>query len=788
MDGLTRMLQKASSSPIIIQSATGNVASISPVPHYRRKLAELFDKTPEELGLVKTTTPAVKPTSASLPDHSDAGPTCTLPYYGTPCIGREQEIDNIRALLARSTVYLVTLLGPGGIGKTRLAIQVATKVCDLFPDGISFISLLVARDPEQMLQAVANELSIPRDIELSLLEQVQLFLQKKHLLLILDNFEQIVGAALTLEKLIHFCPYLKILVTSREALHLQMENDFVVPPLSLPDLAHLLEPDALMHYASVELFIHYAQARLQTFQVTQNNAYDIAELCIRLDGLPLAIELAASHIKLLPPQVLLARLSKSLLILKSNVATAPARHQRLYDTIKWSYDLLNPQEQRFFRQFSAFAGGASLETIEVFFETDEFSLPEIIDCVSSLIDKSLLYSKQSEDNTSRVMMLETTRDFGLDCLRTHGEVEPVHHAYALHYLHMIEEAAPHLKGAQQNNWLQKIEQEHTNLRNALAWLIDHQETISALRFCEAFGKFCGLRGYWSEEQRWLQAALELPQIPASKAIRARVLRRAGHLAYRFRDLTAASIFYKESITLSRSLDDKYNLAGALSGQGRVLYRQNDIDEADQLFQESVDTARVLADTWVLANVLESRGCFLYYQGKTNEAYISLQEGLALARNLQDKETGVRILTTLVAIEIIWGRTTQAATLAEESVELARELNTRPLIALTLDTLGDIAILQGKDKLAITYIEQSIGLAYDLGDELAIASRKLKLVKIALLQEDTQAILAFLQDRSKLFSKLYDIPGLAVVQENCQKYIDEKKKNNPSLELIRKPKW
>jgi predicted ATPase/transcriptional regulator with XRE-family HTH domain len=746
-----------------------------PSLHYVQKLSVLFDKSPEDLGVIQSIQREATLLPLASPDNVHNESLYIMPHLATPFIGREQEVADIHALLMNSTVRLVTLLGIGGIGKTRLAMQVATRIHDHFSDGVCFVSLVAVKELDQVFQAVASTLAVPNSRELLPFEQVKLFLHEKNFLLVLDNFEQVIEAAPLVEEVINFCPRLKILITSRVALHLGMGNDFVVPPLQLPDLAHLPEPGSLVQYTSVALFVQYAQARLQSFKVMQGNLHAIAELCIHLDGLPLAIELAASHIKLLPPRELLKRLSQRLLILKSDIVTLSERHRTLYNTMKWSYDLLNMQEQWLFRHLSVFVGGASLETIENFFGGRERLASDIVDDVYSLVDKSLLYCKYLDDNTVRVMMLETTRDFGINCLRMSGEFEKVHHSHALYYLHMIEEAVLYLKGPLQGVWLQKIERELFDLREALGWLIDRKETVLALRFCEAFGKFCGLCGYWSEEQRWLQAALELPQTAESKVMRAKVLRRAGHLAYRLRDLTAAYTLYEESVSISRDLEDQQNLAGALSGLAWVLYRQNKVSGAEQHLQESVENARISGDAWTLANALESLGRFMHYQGKTSEASACLEESVTIARSLLDKETAVRILTTLAAMEIAEGNETKATLFAQESLELAQELGTTPLIALALDALGDVSLFRGAYEQAKGYFEESIALARNLGDEPAIASRQLKLVNIALLQEDTQTIQAFVQERLKLFRKSYNIPGMELMLARCLRYIEGEKK-------------
>ncbi len=484
----------------------------------------------------------------------------------------------------------------------------------------------------------------------------------------------------------------------------------------------------------VSLFVQRATARKRTFQVNPQNIREIVELCKQLDGLPLAIELAASHVEILPPHKLMKHFSTYFYWLRNSIRNAPLRQQTLSATIKWSYDLLSPQEQWLFRRLALFVGGVSLTTLEAFFAMSEMSnFPSLVENIRSLLDKSLLISTDLENADTRFTMLETIRHYGLDCLQAEGELEKCQRSHATYYLSLVEKVAPCLYGKQQALGLQQLEPEQGNLQAALSWLIEQRESLLALRFCEAFGKFCGLHGYWNEERRWLKLTLELPSVSEGNAIRARVLRRAGHLAYRFRDLSEAARLQKESIALARELKDWQPLAGALSGLGWVLYRQNDKATAQDLLHESVTVARESGDDWSLANTLESFGRFMFFAGKMDEASTFLAESIAISRKILDKECLTRTLTTLVAIELAQGNIQQATLHAEESLTLAQALGTKPLIALVLSRLGDVAIHQRAYERAQKLFEASISLAHDLGDESAVTNRQQKLADLALLQ-------------------------------------------------------
>lgn len=693
-----------------------------PQPHYRQKLAELFQTSVQELGVFNG-----REKYASKQFYK-------MPRRSTPLLGREQELEGIKNCLLQQGVQLLTLLGTGGVGKTRVGIEVASRLRQHFADGLCFVSLATVSDPDLVAPTLAQELEINESGKLPLIDQLKNFFSEKNFLLLLDNFEHVVVTAPLLEHLLDACPHLKIIVTSRAALRLQAEVCFTISPLQLPDLRQAIPYEDLVHLAAVSLFIQRATARKRTFQVSPQNIQAIVTLCRQLDGLPLAIELAASHVEILPPQELMKHFSTYFYWLRNRIRNAPSRQQTLYDTIKWSYDLLSPQEQWFFRRLALFAGSVSLPTLQAFFTTSEMSnFPALVEHIGSLLDKSLIVSTDQENAEARLTMLETIRHYGLDCLRAEGELVTCQRAHATYYLSLVEKVAPCLYGKQQALGLQQLEQEQDNLRVALSWLIEQRESLLALRFCEAFGKFCGLRGYWNEERRWLKLTLELPAVSEGNAIRAKVLRRAGYLAYRFRDLSEAEKLQKESIALARELGDRPTLAGALSGLGWVLYRQNDKAAAEDLFHQSVLVARKSCDDWSLANALEGLGRFMFFVGKVDEASTFLAESIAISRNILDKECLARVLTTQVSIELAQDNIPQARLHIEESLVLAQELGTKPLIALIQSRLGDVAIYQKEYEQAQEHLEASISLAHDVGDESAITNRQQKLADLALLQ-------------------------------------------------------
>jgi predicted ATPase/DNA-binding XRE family transcriptional regulator len=719
-----------------------------PSLYYCRELCRIFEKSFEELGLGR---PGAS-VDSSLTESGSAEASNNLPTFFTSFVGRRQEVFEASSLLMQSEVRLLTLSGTGGIGKTRLAIEVAVQVREQFVDGVCFVALAVLHDPAAVLPTIAATLGIEDSEGVSLEQQVKTVLRNKCLLLVLDNFEHVVGAASFLEELLASCPQVKVLVTSRHMLQLQAEHAFAVPPLALPGAGHPFAAEQLTQFAAIALFLQRVQSHVPTFKITESNAQAIAELCARLDGLPLAIELAAARIKLFSPQALLARLSQDWQILKSELRTVPERHRTLYYLIQWSYDLLDEQEQQLFRYLSIFVGGVAFDTIEAVFGTIIQPASTLLEMVASLLNKSLLQRIEQDNGEPRFVMLETIRSYALSCLQENGELEALGRAHAGYYLSLVEKATPSLKNSQQGVWLKKLELELENLRAALHWLIEHQEVEQALLFCEGFGKYCGLRGYWREEQRWLNEALKLPYQRQQQALRGRVLRRAGHLAYRLRELTEARALLEESVACSREMGDLHNLTGALSSLGWVLYRQHEQEQANQMLHECVEIASQSEDYWVLANALESLGRWMREQSKLDEAHALLEKSIAIARAHLDKESLARFLSTQVTLEVARGKMEQATALAQESFLLAQELGTRPLIALTLDRLGEVALYRGAYSQAKVYFEKRITIAEELGDTPTIASKTLTLADIALMEGDVSSAQRLLEEAHSLLPR------------------------------------
>jgi predicted ATPase len=504
-------------------------------------------------------------------------PLHNLPVQLTSLIGREQEVAAACALLRRSDVRFLTLTGTGGVGKTRLGLQVATDLLHDFPDGICLVLLAPISDPDLVIPTIAQTLGVKEVGTRSLLELLKAHLQNKHLLLFLDNFEQVLSAAPTLTGLLETCPSLKVLVTSREVLRLRGEHEYPVPPLAIPELQQQISSERMNQYAAVALFLQRGQAVKPDFHLTEANAGAIAAICARLDGLPLALELAAARLKHLPVQALLARLEHRLLVLTQGPRDVHARQQTLRNTLQWSYDLLSAQEQRLFRRLSVFVGGCTLEAIEALYTALGGETIHVFDAVTSLIDKSLVQRSEQEGEGGeepRFMMLETIREYGLERLATGKESEATRNAHMAYYLQLAEEAAQHWLGPQQSAWFDRLEWEQDNLRAALHWLLERgaqKESVElALRLGIALWYFWLSRFHRSEGRTFLERALARSQ-GVTVAVRAKALWSAGNLAGYLGDFDRGEAMCRESLVLFREVRDTAGVGRALFHLGIVAY-------------------------------------------------------------------------------------------------------------------------------------------------------------------------------------------------------------------------
>ena len=685
-----------------------------------------------------------------------------LPFQPTPFIGREKEVAALGQLLCREDVHLVTLTGPGGIGKTRLALQVAAELSDLFADGISFVDLAPLNDPALVIAAIAQSLGIREVSGQPLLERLKDELQRKQMLLLLDNFEQVVSAAVQVADLLATYPLLKVLVTSRVVLHVQAEHEFFVPSLSLPDPNHVPDLAALSQYEAVALFLRRAQSARSDFHVTNANAPAVAEICVRLDGLPLAIELAAARMKLLSPEALLVRLHQPLHVLTSGPRDVVARQQTLRNTIEWSYQLLNAQEQQLFRRLSVFVCGGPLSAIEATSLGSEAE--SVLDTVASLADNSLLQRvEQQAGEEPRFAMLETIREYALESLEALGETEAARGAHAAYFLRLAEEAEQGMAGPQQAVLLERLEQEHDNLRAAMQWSLEQAEEgkAMALRLGGALYSFWFVRAYFSEGRDFLERALSRGDEVAAP-VRAKALYAASQLHDALGSLDQAEEFYEqslalyrelgdtrgiasclhlladiawgranlalarsegeESLLLFRELDDKRSVAYLLYHLGSLAVEQGEYARGRDLLTESLMINRELGDTRIIA--LSLFNLALLYRlsgGNLAQANTWLDESFALSRELGDKESIANCLSLSGMLALDEGDTASARSLNEQAMALFKEMQQQHGTALSLYALAQVATAGGDHARSQALYEQGVGVARKSGDKRTIPS-------------------------------------------------------------------
>jgi predicted ATPase len=697
------------------------------------------------------------------PQHISTSPVReqknNLPIPLTSFIGREKEIETVKHLItSHDAGRLLTFTGAGGSGKTRLALEVATQLSDIFPDGVWFIELAPLTDPALVPQSLLTTLGLSEQAGRSALTIVSDFLQPKRVLLILDNCEHLIQACAQLaESLLRACPALHILVTSREALGMAGETLYLVPTLTTPDPAHA-NLVTLPHFEAVQLFVERAQTALPGFELTADNTLAVAQVCHQLDGIPLALELAAARVKALQVEQIAARLAEhnQFRLLTTGSRTALPRHQTLHALIDWSYNLLSKPERLLLQRLSVFVGGCTLEAAEAVCVGEGVEADDILDLMTQLVNKSLVISEREQGQKVRYLMLETIRQYASERLFKAGEAELMRNRHLDYFLHWAEEAGSRLREAKQMEWFSKIEAENDNLRTALEWSLTQAEYGEAsLRLAGALFLFWDRSGSTSEGRAWLARALANNTAPARGAALAQALYADGWLAQCQSDTTAPALFeesislwracgprgktglayalaelgnamrwlgdpamarslHEEAITIFREQDQRWGLAYSLARMGLAIRDQNDFALARSVINESIALWRDMGELWEIGLSTRGLGMVATREGDYEVALRHYGDSLAIFKKLGKKGAVAWALLDMGEVTLNLGDRVQAKSYVEESFSIFRETNHKYGIALCLYFSGLLAQFEGDGEQAIIYFEQGLALAHTTG--------------------------------------------------------------------------
>ncbi len=667
-----------------------------------------------------------------------------LPAPLTQLIGREQTAEDARNYLLREDVRLLTLTGAPGIGKTRLGLQVAADLLAEFTDGVFLVELVSIGDPDLVAPTIAGTLALKETTNGSSLEGLKQFIAGKKILLLLDNFEQVLDAAPVVVGLLSSCARLKVLVTSREALHIVGEQQFPVPPLRVPDLSQMPAAQEPLSFPAVELFMQRASATDPGFRLTQKNAGTVAVICARLEGLPLAIELAAARIKLLSPTEMLAHLDSQLGLLTGtaryrdpleSTRYLPLRHQTMREAVAWSYHLLTPGEQKLLSRLGVFVGGWTPAAAEATCAPHAAPDVDVAAGVESLVEKNLVrHSDGDQGSPRRFSMLQTIREFALDELFASGEAAEVRGWHARYFMTLAEQAEQEMAGADQGVWLARLETEHDNLRAALLYAQQAGDAEMGLRTGTALFLFWHIRGHINEGRKWISEALERGT-EVAHALRAKALNSLGNFAGAQSDYTGARRYHTQSLELAQATGDKLGMARAFSNLGNTARLLGEYERAMSRFEQALALLRELGRKEGIALCLRNMGIVASGQGDATEAQRLSREALSIQRELGDKQGIATTLNGLGTMAVERGDYKEARAYSEECLVLFRELGDRGGEARALYDLGEVVSEERDYRTARALQSESLRIRYEQGTKRGVAE---SLRRLAVVEKEQAA--------------------------------------------------